>query len=361
MEPSPTDLLLSTPPSLLKLFALVEPVVSVATTFCQLVTWQHSNFFASLLVLLTWWTICLFGRWIVKYGLNCLILVLIGHRYFSSARKSSKSSSSASLSRRKGGGKPPSLTPAGYSQFLQSSHYLFAHLYQFRTSIVNPVSQRLSFAPTRPGANSPAYETARLCVTSYPAYLVLTRCVSLKYLFLLVGSIAILWNAPFFKTLRTLLWRSATVRWTVRLSGAIALDGGRGFRTEWDRTKSRIGIPGYVGSSRLVQRNPSLKYSSSASGQGGGGGRVKGTKQGSDIVEERVVKTSSLVDAKAVELAGAEETKEAATLDREVDGTEAGEEDEEDVEVQFTVFENQRWWVGLDWTHALLPGERASW
>lgn len=26
-----------------------------------------------------------------------------------------------------------------------------------------------------------------------------------------------------------------------------------------------------------------------------------------------------------------------------------------------TVFENQRWWVGLDWTAALLPGERPSW
>ncbi|KAG8213792.1 integral peroxisomal membrane peroxin-domain-containing protein [Butyriboletus roseoflavus] len=27
----------------------------------------------------------------------------------------------------------------------------------------------------------------------------------------------------------------------------------------------------------------------------------------------------------------------------------------------FTVYENQRWWVGLDWTAALLPGERPSW
>lgn len=26
-----------------------------------------------------------------------------------------------------------------------------------------------------------------------------------------------------------------------------------------------------------------------------------------------------------------------------------------------TVYENQRWWVGLDWTAALLPGERPSW
>ena len=28
---------------------------------------------------------------------------------------------------------------------------------------------------------------------------------------------------------------------------------------------------------------------------------------------------------------------------------------------RFTVHENQRWWVGLDWTAALLPQERASW
>ncbi|KAF8647039.1 hypothetical protein AX16_006876 [Volvariella volvacea WC 439] len=27
----------------------------------------------------------------------------------------------------------------------------------------------------------------------------------------------------------------------------------------------------------------------------------------------------------------------------------------------FTVYENQRWWVGLDWIAALLPGERPSW
>ena len=26
-----------------------------------------------------------------------------------------------------------------------------------------------------------------------------------------------------------------------------------------------------------------------------------------------------------------------------------------------TIYENQRWWVGLDWTGALLPGERPPW
>ena len=27
----------------------------------------------------------------------------------------------------------------------------------------------------------------------------------------------------------------------------------------------------------------------------------------------------------------------------------------------FTVYESQCWWIGLDWTTALLPGERPSW
>ncbi|KAG9044897.1 hypothetical protein FS837_007345 [Tulasnella sp. UAMH 9824] len=31
------------------------------------------------------------------------------------------------------------------------------------------------------------------------------------------------------------------------------------------------------------------------------------------------------------------------------------------IRFQFTVFENQRWWMGLDFTHTLLPGERPSW
>lgn len=33
----------------------------------------------------------------------------------------------------------------------------------------------------------------------------------------------------------------------------------------------------------------------------------------------------------------------------------------ERVQFVFMVYENQRWWMGLDWTAALLPGERPSW
>lgn len=32
-----------------------------------------------------------------------------------------------------------------------------------------------------------------------------------------------------------------------------------------------------------------------------------------------------------------------------------------DTMFRFEIYENQRWWMGLDWTHALLPGERPTW
>lgn len=38
-----------------------------------------------------------------------------------------------------------------------------------------------------------------------------------------------------------------------------------------------------------------------------------------------------------------------------------GDEFGQAVRFLITVYENQRWWVGLDWTAALLPGERPSW
>lgn len=42
-------------------------------------------------------------------------------------------------------------------------------------------------------------------------------------------------------------------------------------------------------------------------------------------------------------------------------GTQEAEPPAPELRFLFTVHENQRWWMGLDWTAALLPGERPSW
>ena len=38
-----------------------------------------------------------------------------------------------------------------------------------------------------------------------------------------------------------------------------------------------------------------------------------------------------------------------------------GGREEHTLRFLFTIYENQRWWMGLDWTAALLPAERPSW
>ncbi|GAA5960728.1 hypothetical protein JCM3765_007307 [Sporobolomyces pararoseus] len=360
-EPSPTDLLLATPPTLLKLFALLAPFVSIATRFCQLVTWQDSNFFASLLVLLGWWGICLFGKWLAVYGFNLGILIFILSRYFSTATKqvngkstSSTTTSTISTSSRHSS-RPPTLTPAAYSQLLTSSHFLFSHLHSFRTSVLHPLSLNFSFTPTRPSTPAPAYQTAKILITSYPFYLILTYLVPLRYIFLTLGSIAILWQAPFFKTFRKLVWKSGTIRWLVRITVSICLKGGQGFKQEWRKTNNGVGLPGLLGKKKYrTDSSSNNNKSSNISSSSSGGGVIQ--------VEEKVVKTSSIIKKPISTQEMVEDVKKEIVKEDLLAEVEEEEESEgEDVEVQFTVFENQRWWVGLDWTHALLPGERASW
>ncbi|GAA5989645.1 hypothetical protein JCM10908_000569 [Rhodotorula pacifica] len=346
-DPSPTDLLLATPPALIKLFALSAPVINVAATFALLVTWKHPNFWGSLLVLLAWWGVCLFGYWVAVYGINAAILAFILVDYLSTARRGN-APAAASLRHRP---RPATLSPAAYAQLLVSAQIVAEHVQAFRTSVVHPLSLHFSFSPLRPSTPAPAYDTAWFLVTSYPFYLALTFFVPVKYLFLALGTVAILWQAPFFTTLRTILWSSAFVRWACHLFVGV-LRGGKGVRQEWSRTRSGLGIPGLIGS-------------------------VTKKKDQSTVIEERPVKLKKRSSSASTPVLASPSTTStpptsipasstAAVVSAAVDEVEPPTDDleessGEDVEVQFTVFENQRWWVGLDWTQALLPGERASW
>lgn len=294
-DETPTDLLLATPPQILKLLTLAAPIIQSLTTFVQLLTWTHPSFFSSLLVLLGWWTLCLFGRYIFLYGLNALVLVYVISTYLTSA------SSGHAPTHHRHRARPATLTPASYMVLLSSSQILAEHVHTLRTTIVHPLAAHLSFTPVQAGKRAPAYSTAWLAITSYPCYLLVTYLVPTRFIFLAIGSAAILWNAPFFRTLRQALWKSAAVRWVCRILLGIA-SGGSGLRKEWGRTKSGVGIPGLLG-----------------------------RRKGGQEIDEKPVKVA------------------------------AEEAEGDDVQLTFTVFENQRWWVGLDWTHALLPGERASW
>ena len=310
-EPTPTDLLLATPPTVLRFLSLSAPVIQALTKADELLSWQGS-FWSSLLVLLGWWAACLFGEMLMRYGMPALVLAYILGSYLSTAMTRTTSAKSTSSRRHHHLRPTTTLTPAAYTQLLNSSQLLASHIQAIRATVIHPLTLHLSFTPQGANRPTPAYATAWLLLTSYPFYLLLTYLVPMRVILLVLGSVGILWNAPFFYTFRMLMWRSATVRWACRLLYGL-LSGGRGLKKEWARTKSGVGIPGLLGKQR--------------------------------------VSTAEGVEEKPVKVAGG--------------GNGAGEHAEadegEDVQVQFTVFENQRWWVGLDWTHALLPGERASW
>ena len=308
LEPTPSDLLLATPPTILKLLALTAPVIHAATDLCELVCWQKS-IWSSLLLLLGWWAVCLGGPFLVRFGLNGALLGFLLYRYVSLIWERPQQTTAKPLpSYRR---KPMTLTPASYSSLLIQSQTLAAHVQSFRAAFVHPIARQLSFIPPAANKPTPAYSLAWLALTSYPFYLALTWLIPVRLLLLVLGSVAILWQAPFFQLLCTVLWRSAAVRWACRIGLAI-LRGGHGLKREWAMTEKGVGLVGMMGR----QKVPAVK-------------------------EKRVRMASSLGGA------GDDEDN----LDT----------DGEDIQVQFTVFENQRWWVGLDWTHALLPGERASW
>lgn len=300
---TPTDLLLSTPPPVLKLLTLTAPLLHSGAILIKLITWQHENGFASLLVLLGWWAVCLLGRVVALYGANLVLVLYIAVQYVAFRRAKSAPQRPRSTT---------TLTPATYSTLLEDAQFVAAHLAALRAHVVVPVQTHLSFTPFSAGKSPRAFSTAYIALSSYPFYLALTWFLGFKYILLAAGSIVILWEAPFFKALRVLLWRSAAIRWACRITLAI-LSGGRGLTKEFQRRETGLGVAGLLKSKKKdhkIEEKPVQRKSSARVGE--------------------------LVDSK-------------------------DEDDGGDVQLQLTVFENQRWWVGLDWTHALLPGERASW
>lgn len=268
-QPSPTDLMLATPAPLLKLFAVAQPFIATVNKAAGLLTWSD-NFWQSLLLLFAWWAVCLFGEFVVRYALNPVIIVGILLTYLKREKGTPRKKTSSTL------------TPTSYAVLLQLSNELANHLQQLDAPLA-----KVTF---------PRGRIMRFLLTSYPFYLALTHFVPLHLIFLHAGSVVILWHAPFFTTLRTALWSSATIRWLVRVVVAI-LSGGEGLRREISLSRKGHGVPGLLHKTVIKPKKEDTALAPAAS----------------------------------------------------------------DIQLRFVVFENQRWWLGLEWTHALLPGERASW
>lgn len=132
-------------------------------------------------------------------------------------------------------------------------------------------------APTPP--STPIFTLFRVSAIIFPPYLFLTYFVSMRVLLGISGTMVLTWRAGWAQTMRSLIWRSAHIRWSL------------------------YSLWSYISGEPLPERIIAVQSESQSN-------------------------SSKPINS---------------------------------IRFLFTIYENQRWWMGLDWTAALLPAERPSW
>lgn len=180
------------------------------------------------------------------------------------------------------------------------SDYLQSQLARIITS-VDPITNRIT------GASFRLFHSSSIQFTILPPFPLFS--LGVRHLLLILGTLALTWCSPWCALIRHALWRSALVRQSTRK--AVALFSGKrpsSLYSSLSLHNTLTSSPGYDSSpfDGQITSKPSTAKDTA-------------TSANKDITRH------------------------------------------EDVIYRFTIFENQRWWMGLDWTAALLPQERPSW
>ncbi|UZJ55231.1 hypothetical protein CBS101457_004551 [Exobasidium rhododendri] len=400
VKASDTAVLTQYPSSLVRLLVLLAPVISLSAQFVRLATWTAGPGTAShsFLLLLTWWAICLYGYETLRYAPQAVLLSVILYngitRAFRGVNKKSTSVSKIATSESINVTIDNLATLADFSSALSSTlleplaslftwrsfddtkaatiflvttwpiwllcfgrqiwdvlglprvalqfrHYVLqlasivapdighhsrrgldwskqqwptamqrgTKVHGFIQSTINFIRSFFSTTLYRVVSSLPAAtNSSSLHITILPPFPLFS--LSVRHLFLVLGTLALTWCSPWCALIRHALWRSALVRQSTRKTIAI-LSGRR-----MHHLGATPPLPDQDSSipSHIFEKDPF-------------GG---------------------------LNLANVSESNDAKQIRKNVTR-------HEDVIYQFTVFENQRWWMGLDWTAALLPQERPSW
>lgn len=262
---SPTDVLLTLPPPILRLLVVSAPFIDVLAHFVQLLTWTHPNRFAPFLLPIAWITITLGGHALIKYGLNGALLTILGLGWVAGRGGQRFNKATARTT-------PPThahddssvrtlapatinqpavqvLTPAALNRLLDQSSVISIHLQALRrayTPVLEPFTWR------SPGLS---YAWLNLLLTSYPFYLILTYFVPTSHIVCFAGITVLLWEAPWFAVIRRTLWSSVLVRRTARLLLRLLQGELRFAKTEVAVGQPNIGILAGIRSIRAIRIN----------------------------------------------------------------------------------------------------------
>ncbi|KAG0055251.1 peroxisome- protein [Gryganskiella cystojenkinii] len=322
------------PASVTLLLSYTSPAIHGFHQLLQLLTWTSDRSVKSFLVLFAWWAICLGTETFLIYGIHGALILYMSHLWIQSRKASRVVASDIPLPQ------SPGTPMSGKFSFSNSSlHSNKSNALLSAASARHPTTTQLEQAVTLReiqeildhwaawhralnrvekyfdwSDKSKTRQVLALVVLTYLPWLVLTYFIPMRFILTVLGSIVICWRAPWF----AILWAVAA-----KLQAFSPLLQLIPF---WPYNR-RSEAGELAASYQKKKRSFSVKdIISRAIGQ-----RKKDDSEGYNT---KSYKTRTGYDI---------------------------EEDHATMYYKFVLYENQRWWLGLEWTPMMLPNDRAPW
>ncbi|WWC89313.1 uncharacterized protein L201_004234 [Kwoniella dendrophila CBS 6074] len=302
-----SDLVSSLPAPCLRLLVLFARPIALFKVLLEILFWRTGRRVQSWMVIGAWWSLCLASGHAFRYLLPALIFIpfipLSTLRLKSSTKQPTKNTS---------------VEPS-------TSDSLIITL-----SDINAIYALLPPSPLPKITSS--YERFRQLgslrlvrglIVIWVTWLMLGQVIGYRTLLGMVGTIVLLLPSPPLAHIVNLLSKSLFIRRSLAL--AFLFTFGSPPESSYKFSVTDFSPLGWVKSKWTTSRRPSLAFSLKP-------------------------KMSSLSQSNLSESAIADDDEEGKM-----------EKVEQPIYFKFELHENQRWWMGLDWTSALLPQERPSW
>ncbi|WVQ99393.1 hypothetical protein IAU59_006526 [Kwoniella sp. CBS 9459] len=308
------DIITSIPGPVLRLLVLFAKPISLFRGALEILSWRAGRRVQSWMLVGVWWALCLGAGHAFMYLLPPLVFlpVLPLNKLRMKQSVSSKQPVKNTISR-------PS-TSETVLLTLSDLNVIYALLPPSPLPTTSSVYERFKqLGPIR---------LVRGLFVLWTTWIALGYIIGYRTLLGVIGSIFLLLPSPPLAHLVNLLSKSLFFRRALAL--AFLLTFGSPPETSYRFSISHFSPLGWMKSKWTVSRRPSLAFSF----------RPK-------------------MPTKAAANDSALDTDDETPMGHAEDGV--GEKVEQPIYFRFEVHENQRWWMGLDWTSALLPQERPSW
>lgn len=305
------QLVFSLPPQLLSFLVICSKPIYLISQLSLVVQWSHPlGPYPSWILLFIYIALVLSSPFLLCFAIpNVLLLAILSINLVRKKSQQPQIQNKISSSN--------SSHPIAVLDSLQSFQILVQH-YSVLASNLNPIYQLITCSDQERST-----QAIKICLTSIPFSILVTYLIPPRSIILILGSILIVWSSKWFQLLIRLLWKSLLLRLFVFLLVDLCL------------------CAHFHPISRLHQLDPSLQ-----------------NIQPTHSFYSTLSYLRTLFKFYSPNLFPPQKTD---SNRKSEDSSYSLADPSQDIEFCLTIFENQRWWMGLDWTSNLLPHERPNW